>query len=533
MIRWSDKPPSDQRILAGPPAFATVGEPNVVLFFLALPTPLGIPHRSIIPAWGQRYFDPKEGPGALVSKDRHGNEIYIKGSFQFFQEEHFLTPKSAAAARSLQMETFERLDPTEFEKLSPYQDPIYGVTRVTVVEAAWTVKDGETETLQTALDEVLEALVTVQKGHDLLAGRLVSRISRGRLDPFVPYIYRPFGLPPQPGEIPANNGGKYRSLTQVEDLAKFDIERLIQDSENLAADVFDAFAMLRQEAVAAVSDGNYAAAAVFAGAAVETLLTEILQLLEWEKGTSPEQTAKRLPWNGGPNKPFFQRLQELLGGDWTPDSPQLRDWEKKTKDLRNRSAHSGYTPNAAEIHDSIDALEGIERYVGARLTTEAGTFPMAAEFFVSPPLLQERGVAETWRKAIQSKLRPPHGRQRFSRFKREVQRNKPKGDGPRVGRPEDSRIYRVDSEESTTYFLVDEEYGLARKATVAAHPSEAAIRQALRTKPPEIPVLVTAYNDPPEFRVSGPWILAGDVIPTLGWRAQPIEGFDVPHSKDG
>lgn len=114
--------------------------------------------------------------------------------------------------------------------------------------------------------------------------------------------------------------------------------------------------------------GDYRLAVLLFGIAAESLFDELLLLLMWEEGITPEQAAK--DWVDGLQARLRTQLAGRIGGPWdlTGRNP-IAAWAQHVASPRNRVAHAAYQPEMAEAHRSFEGVNTLVSHLCDRLAS--------------------------------------------------------------------------------------------------------------------------------------------------------------------
>jgi hypothetical protein len=145
-------------------------------------------------------------------------------------------------------------------------------------------------------------------------------------------------------------------------------------------DQFFTFLEFRREAISAHRLlGDYRAAAMWSGAAAESLLDEVLQSLLWEELNRPEDCVEIFA------STISARVRSQyggrIGGNWSFGANArgpVAGWFRHTATLRNRVIHGGYSPTSEDADRALDALNALVTFLCDRLTNRTGRYPRTA-----------------------------------------------------------------------------------------------------------------------------------------------------------
>jgi hypothetical protein len=291
-----------------------------------------------------------------------------------------------------------------------------------------------------------------------------------------------------------------------------------------------AFLDLRREADRAFRrEGDTRAAAVYGGLAAEALLDELLCQLMWEERMTPEQAAAA--WKPGLISRVRNDYRERLGGNWhvASDSPIGR-WSRDCADLRHRAVHGAYLPSYFEVGASLEAIDGLLRFLCDRLSMpkQLGKYPRTALSLVGPAGLTRRSQYSRRIKELQASPQEPNWDETFDRWKEVLRKLRRTDQGiPRTPVLAESELIGVLLPDGGKYYAVAHAAsGLAARVEIEGNAVEpgSSIDRLVRAVDgvtpdqlgPDAFSVGTPSFDPAHLRVSGEWIELYHLVPLAG-----------------
>lgn len=272
-----------------------------------------------------------------------------------------------------------------------------------------------------------------------------------------------------------------------------DLEDLNQIRDDLPHASFTVHLDLHREACVAIQrQGNARLGALLAGMAAESLLDELLLHLMWEERRTPEEAAAQ--WRDGLVNRVQQEIAPRLRGPWDlkSDNPPGR-WYQRVADLRNRVAHTGYTPEMDEAAKALTTVDELVTHLCNRLAHQnnLSTYPRTAIALVSNEGLQRRGALTKKVRALQDDPMEPDWAETFNRWKETWRRCRTDITGqPR--RPEPARastLLLLDEDGTEQWIIHDREAAMAATVTVdEGDPADQERLTNLRAKIPQLRV---------------------------------------------
>lgn len=256
--------------------------------------------------------------------------------------------------------------------------------------------DPDSDPVSDAFDFALIFLDRIIRAHRVSADKPLARVSLEQLPFYVPVIVRTatkrkgfidgmsiFVLHAEPPVVGRPEVMDEPSFTSLHD--------------HLAAQVrkhpFFGYRERFLEARTALAiHGDYSRAVVEFHTATEILLGNLLTLMLWEEGMTPEEAAgsvfsKRL-------KPRIrQYYHPRLGGNWdTTGVGAVGKWAQICSHLRNQVVHTGYEVTRVQAHLCLDLTKDLELYVADLVAKRTSRYPRVALLLLGEPGLRRRGV---------------------------------------------------------------------------------------------------------------------------------------------
>lgn len=250
----------------------------------------------------------------------------------------------------------------------------------------------------------------------------------------------------------------------------WDLEDLTRVRGDLLHAPFTVHLDLHREACVAIQrQGNARLGALLAGMAAESLLDELLLHLMWEERRTPEGAAAQ--WRDGLVTRVDKEIAPRLGGPWdlTGSSPPGH-WFQRVADLRNRVAHTGYTPDMDEASEAVATVNELVTHLCNRLAHQnnLSTYPRTATALVSNRGLQRRGALTKKVRAVQNDPMEPNWAETFNRWKETWRRCRMDRTG-RPRQPEPARastLLLLDEDGTEQWVIHDREAAMATTITV-------------------------------------------------------------------
>jgi hypothetical protein len=383
-------------------------EPRLIIFFVPLPEPLGLPHGSTFyfereetVDWlqGVRMSPTKDVPPPPQEAEQSGKNSV---SLRIWQPKHRFVPSTDsmdAVSRVVRQVLGELESGKETASPKSSQDEALPESYLTVIEAVTPLfkTQGQTtgDAVSSAFDRCIEEIAFLQRAYLLTTSFVKVRpISRQVIDPTVIFAVRdPFtNRWSQPSLFLANEGLGLPFGTS--DLDKSQMEKLLVITSRLRqADPFArSLEWMLTARRARELDGDHALAIIAANTAGEILLNSLLLLMGWEEGISRAETVK---WfDTGVARRIKTQYAQRLGGRWDPDeqSTVLGKWTLHVAAVRHRIVHAGYRPSEQKARRAIEAGAALDHFVRERLAEKRNQYPRTALLALGVPGLTSRGL---------------------------------------------------------------------------------------------------------------------------------------------
>ncbi|MFK5636099.1 hypothetical protein [Ornithinimicrobium sp. LYQ103] len=246
------------------------------------------------------------------------------------------------------------------------------------------LQDPPPELVSDAFDAALESVRHLQRSYAAITRRPTKLLSRQQLPPVTVYGVRNMNAL-EPG---ATTGGVFLTNNRLERLAPMEPlpperRRLMLDAPEVGLHAIPYIDLYNQADVALHIDGTLRECAVMLGAASEVFLSRLILTMRWERGWTPENSAR--DWPDSLLARVRRELPEQVGGSWSMDTGEEapRRWYRDVYGLRNRVAHAGYEPSFDECVTAQGALNELISWVGNRLCSgqRLKKFPRTASLF--------------------------------------------------------------------------------------------------------------------------------------------------------
>lgn len=139
-------------------------------------------------------------------------------------------------------------------------------------------------------------------------------------------------------------------------------------------------------------DGDYAAAVVVAHTAGEVLFDTVLLVMAWEERT-PRAEAEGW-FEDALARRLRRRYAPRLGDVWDTTNPRTVPgrWTTSVSAVRNRVVHAGYRPTDAQVATALAVLGEVEGFIKDRLVAKRAEYPRTALLLLGRPGLERRGA---------------------------------------------------------------------------------------------------------------------------------------------
>lgn len=273
----------------------------------------------------------------------------------------------------------------------------------TVVEAVTFVARPDefiaTEDKPDPLTRCVRVLIGFHRAYRLATRAHVPELTYERLHPAVEWLKRPaFDSAAQPefaGLILLTNHNIPVPLSQMEPLSNDALREVAQyETRGAAGDPFAFYAERRLEAeIEAHTNGRPRESVVQTGIAAEVLLGALLGIAMWEEFSAGKLTIEQaaIVLSDNVTSRIKTQYSQRFGGKWLLDVDPMRRWESDIATPRNRVVHAGFEPGKRDAYAALDALHGLEKFIGDRLAAKWKTYPRTAWLFLGTAGFQRRG----------------------------------------------------------------------------------------------------------------------------------------------
>ena len=362
------------------------GEPRLVVFYIPLEVPLGLPQGSTYTFERTESVDWLKGvplhpvEGLTPRRNTLGRNFV---SLQIWREKEKARLSDAPFTAAMNVAARVRGEKDRIREVSSDDGLVQEIVGL-VFEAVTPLlksEGGVKKAVSDAFDRCLEAINSLIRAYLLATKDLrVHLVSRQKLPPAIPWITRPPDAFDWGGMAMfwVNEGTSLRS--PVEDLKHDDLEKLnLWLSNLLNGNPLVPFSEWRAIARrACFIEGDQATAVVACHTASEILLDAVLLLLAWEESTPRQDT--RSWFDEGLAKRVRTYYAARLGGRWdTTDSKTVAGkWHSNVSKIRHRVVHAGYRPSEREAKDALVAADQLVDFVKDRLANKRTTYPKTA-----------------------------------------------------------------------------------------------------------------------------------------------------------
>ena len=230
-----------------------------------------------------------------------------------------------------------------------------------------------TDRIQNAVDAAIADIRSLQSSYYAVTLFTLQLVTREILPPLVAFSLRKYSNFGSEGTAPIEGtqgwlatGGRTAPRLHPE-LSDSQIRAVPRARSWTSGEGFSQYLDLRREAfVALEKEGDTRLAALMAGLSSESLLDDMLMHLQWELALTPEAGARE--WKDMVSVRVRSQFHPHLSGDWDlAGSGPIAAWSKNVAFLRNRVAHTGYTPTLREAELATEALDGLVEYLCRRV----------------------------------------------------------------------------------------------------------------------------------------------------------------------
>lgn len=147
------------------------------------------------------------------------------------------------------------------------------------------------------------------------------------------------------------------------------------------------------EAKTALSiQGDYSRSIVEFHTAAEILLDNLLTLMLWEEGMTPQQAAGSI-FSRRLKPRIRQSYHPRLGGNWdTTGVGAIGKWSQLCSRLRNQIVHTGYEATRVQGQLCLNLTQELELYVADLVARRTAIYPRVAILLLGEPGLRHRNV---------------------------------------------------------------------------------------------------------------------------------------------
>jgi hypothetical protein len=406
------------------------GDPLLVVFFIPLPTSLGIPHLS---SWRFERSEPTHWP----------REHWIRLPFVpdplWLGERNFVVMTIWRPEEQLQID-LRPFDfamgvaqkatgvPSRHSDLKP--PPVPDESWATVIEATTPLlpirtPDGGIDvraSLSEAFDTCLEQIAKFVRAYtSAVRGAHVLIPTRRAISSIVPFATAVpsanLVMPRLESRVEAhwttlgifwvniNSSFVQRDtgiMTEEESSRLFGLLRSLRVGNPFTLFAEDALAS--QRALSVTFDNT--AAVIEAHIATEVLLDATLLVAAWEEGESPVTVASwfKLALSSRVRTLYSTRF----GGSWdtTNHRTAIGRWARDTRDLRNSVVHAGLRPTDGQAEDAIRGMGALEDFVKSRLIERRKRYPRTALLLLGVPGFTKRDAFVGWIKRFIEEIAP-------------------------------------------------------------------------------------------------------------------------------
>ncbi|WP_311212350.1 MULTISPECIES: hypothetical protein [unclassified Arthrobacter] len=435
------------------------GEPDVVHFYIPLPDPIKVPHRTQLPV---RYvWNPISDNGPCFRPPSQGNVNYAARQIVIFhQGEVSVDIQPFEAAMKIMALALERSG-SSGKAAGEKRTPPLPIAHTTV-EVVCVLDPSQADPVDHAFEHAIDVLTDFQTYYHLFTKIPTRRLTRKLLPPFIPMIHRMFGTPDkwEGGILHVNDGGTALLAASTPTMSADQLINLLESAETSGAEIFKSFTLMRQEALVSYAAGANSATSLFIAIAAETLLTELFLLLSWEEDADLKKTADILGDRDNISRRLLNELAFRLKGDWDRDgNGPIGEWQRQIANLRNKVAHAGTIPSDFEIQSALNALSTLDTHVGDQLVKSLNKYPFAVNKYLGADGLVRRKKLKRWQEFAAKVQFPRHASHQFARWKKEVERIRL---GPFEGRLENCMTSVVlFGNGAERWYLVDDDLDLA------------------------------------------------------------------------
>ncbi|QKV74948.1 hypothetical protein [Amycolatopsis sp. Hca4] len=278
-----------------------------------------------------------------------------------------------------------------------------------------------------AFNTAVNNIQSLQKGYHAVTREPVTLITRERVPFTVPVTLRRLrdignsAITPKKCLLGVNANTWH--VNRPRELTPDEIKNVSWAQHAILKGAFSAHLDLHREADAALRrHGDTRAGALMAALAAEALFDDLLLYLQWEEGSSPEESAKH--WIAGLDSRIKREFPRRLGGNWSFKQKNIiANWNTNVAELRHRIVHGGYTPTIEEASNAYSTVNRLTEFLCDRLASpqQLKKYARTALALAGVPGLVKRGAYSKRLKELQSSPAEVSWSQTFTRW-RDAQR---------------------------------------------------------------------------------------------------------------
>ena len=352
-------------------------------------------------------------------------------------------------------------------------------TVVTVAEVAVRLAEHSEDAVNRALDEAIEFIAGIQRTYGALASGPMAIMTRARLPLLIPHVVREVILGAHPSDWPdmpeldvviprAPRLGDYMPAPSAECPAKFSLEDLAGAMGPVLDGPFRHVHESWRNAMVAISQGDFAVAAILAGVTCEQTIRALLLCLLWESDVNPDEAARVLYDNKGRTQTVRAMLAELMQrvSVTAKADNAARDTASSVLELRNRILHRAHQPTEAEARIAMDQCAAFAAWTREATLSNLDRYAVTASMSVSKPTLGADTAARLG-EALTSNLWPTRPGDNVRNYQFEIDRHLPGNGAMRERRVRDlpdvswASVSLVYPDGTTRWFCLDEATMLA------------------------------------------------------------------------
>lgn len=382
--------------------------PRLLIFFVPLPQPLRIEEKDVFAFVAPHGSAEPLDLFRMMYADKTDSDLFYV-SIRFWreatQESNLHRVWNAMANLLARLKNAPRNPSSFLSVLFGDKNPTLEGGSVTIAEIAtplpradarWreTRQDPTSDVVSDAFDFSLVFLDRIIKSYRVSQNEPVVRVSHEQFPYCVPAFIRVlrkrrtidepilYVLQPRPSLDPTDplNDDEFESLWRT------------LDAQNNKSPAYIYRERIMEAKTALFVQGDYSQAVVVTHTAAEVLLDNLLTIMLWEEGTSPQDAAKDIFTKR--LKPRVRRFyHSRLGGNWdTTGSGPVGKWAQICSPLRNRVVHSAYEVTRTQARLCYDLTTELERYVLDLVASRVDAYPRTAFMTLGHYGLTRRGL---------------------------------------------------------------------------------------------------------------------------------------------